>query len=151
MLTRWDSILTASSSALSLLLFLLLFFTPLTTAQNATSFVSIDGDRDYATARGCVQSALWDDGGGNGRGVDAAPDDVGYGLGCGDLPINGCYCSSAMAASATAYISGYVEGNCSPTASANKYLSTALSIYGKYCKTAGVVEQAATTSKPQGP
>ncbi|KAK6358013.1 hypothetical protein TWF730_007367 [Orbilia blumenaviensis] len=112
-------------------------------AQIPTAGVSIVSDSDYQTARPCIQSCIWYNGG-LGRGGNSGFDDVGKGLGCGQSPINACYCSERLTASATSYFSGCISRLCTAVTDPAD-LSSALSIYGRYCATANEVSAAVTT------
>ncbi|KAF3908310.1 hypothetical protein AA313_de0206987 [Arthrobotrys entomopaga] len=131
-------------SSLAILLPLLLSFITPSTAQVPTAVVSIVSDSDYATARPCIQTCLWYNGG-LGRGGNSGFNDVGKALGCGQEPINACYCSSRLTASATSYFTTCISNLCTAETDPAD-LSSALSIYGRYCSTANEVEAAATTT-----
>ncbi|KAJ6260620.1 hypothetical protein Dda_4846 [Drechslerella dactyloides] len=122
----------------------LALFASLTNGQVPTAVVSVVSDSDYATARPCIQTCIWYNGG-LGRGGNSGFQDVGKALGCGQMPINACYCSDRLTASATSYFSVCISSLCT-AATDPADLSSALSIYGRYCSTAGVVEAAPTTT-----
>ncbi|KAF3941518.1 hypothetical protein ABW19_dt0201719 [Dactylella cylindrospora] len=124
-------------------LFALSLLIPIITAQIPTAVVSIVSDPDYVTARPCIQHCVWYNGG-LGRGGNSGFDDVGKALGCGQFPINACYCSSRLTSSATSYFTTCISQYCTVTDPAD--LSTALSLYGRYCATANVAEAVTTSS-----
>ncbi|EPS41140.1 hypothetical protein H072_4941 [Dactylellina haptotyla CBS 200.50] len=121
------------------------FFTSQSSAQGAiTAGVSIVSDSDYMTARPCIQTCIWYNGG-LGRGGNSGFEDVGKALGCGQSPINACYCSSRLTSSATSYFSGCIRSLCTAVTDPAD-LSSALSIYGRYCGTA-IVDAPHTTNR----
>ncbi|KAK6537324.1 hypothetical protein TWF694_011514 [Orbilia ellipsospora] len=132
------------SSSLALLLPLFLSLISPSTAQVPTAVVSIVSDGDYVTARPCIQTCLWYNGG-LGRGGNSGFNDVGKALGCGQNPINACYCSSRLTASATSYFTTCISSLCTAETDPAD-LSSALSIYGRYCGTANEAQAAATTT-----
>ncbi|KAF3083644.1 hypothetical protein TWF569_008830 [Orbilia oligospora] len=127
---------------LSLLLF---FLVARSGAQVPTAGVSIVSDSDYETARPCIQTCLWYNGG-LGRGGNSGFEDVGKALGCGQSPINACYCSDRLTASATSYFSTCISDLCTAITDPAD-LSSALSIYGRYCSTANQVSAVATSAR----
>ncbi|KAF3935196.1 hypothetical protein ABW20_dc0110386 [Dactylellina cionopaga] len=114
------------------------------TAQVPTAVVSIVSDSDYVTARPCIQTCIWYNGG-LGRGGNSGFNDVGKGIGCGQNPINACYCSERLTSSATSYFSGCIRSLCTAVTDPAD-LSSALSIYGRYCGTANDLANAQTTT-----
>ncbi|KAK6330107.1 hypothetical protein TWF718_003535 [Orbilia javanica] len=126
-----------------------IFLTSRSSAQVPTAGVSIVSDSDYETARPCIQTCIWYNGG-LGRGGNSGFDDVGKALGCGQSPINACYCSERLTASATSYFSTCISRLCTAITDPAD-LSSALSIYGRYCGTANQVSAAiATGGTPSG-
>ncbi|KAK6495013.1 hypothetical protein TWF481_003041 [Arthrobotrys musiformis] len=118
-------------------------------AQVPTAGVSIVSDSDYETARPCIQTCLWYNGG-LGRGGNSGFEDVGKALGCGQSPINACYCSARLTASATSYFSTCITNLCTAITDPAD-LSSALSIYGRYCSTANQISAAVTTTTENSP
>ncbi|KAF3283378.1 hypothetical protein TWF970_001359 [Orbilia oligospora] len=114
-------------------------------AQVPTAGVSIVSDSDYETARPCIQTCLWYNGG-LGRGGNSGFEDVGKALGCGQSPINACYCSDRLTASATSYFSTCISDLCTAITDPAD-LSSALSIYGRYCSTANQVSAVVTSAR----
>ncbi|KAF3170849.1 hypothetical protein TWF751_006675 [Orbilia oligospora] len=127
---------------LSLLLF---FLVARSGAQVPTAGVSIVSDSDYETARPCIQTCLWYNGG-LGRGGNSGFEDVDKALGCGQSPINACYCSDRLTASATSYFSTCISDLCTAITDPAD-LSSVLSIYGRYCSTANQVSAVATSAR----
>ncbi|KAK6338935.1 hypothetical protein TWF696_009736 [Orbilia brochopaga] len=117
-------------------------FTSTTNAQSETAIVSVISDADYKTARPCIQTCIWYNGA-LGRGGNSGFQDVGKALGCGQMPINACYCSDRLTATATSYFSQCISSLCTAITDPAD-LSSALSIYGRYCSTNQVA--AAVTS-----
>ncbi|KAK6497321.1 hypothetical protein TWF506_004794 [Arthrobotrys conoides] len=132
------SIFTACYFNLALVIFVARSY-----AQVPTAGVSIVSDSDYETARPCIQTCLWYNGG-LGRGGNSGFDDVGKALGCGQSPINACYCSDRLTASATSYFSSCISDLCTAITDPAD-LSSALSIYGRYCSTANQVSAVVTS------
>jgi len=130
LLPRWNS-LTASSLVLGLTSLI-----SQVVAQVPTAVVSLVFDDGWNSASPCVQTCLWYNGGfaqADAQGIE----DVGRVIGCGRYAKNGCFCAQTLQASATSYISSFINANCKPTQAAA--LSEAFSIYGRYCSTANVL------------
>ncbi|KAF3920012.1 hypothetical protein ABW21_db0202439 [Orbilia brochopaga] len=115
-----------------------------TAAQSETAVASIVSDSDYMTARPCIQTCIWYNGG-LGRGGNSGFQDVGKALGCGQNPINACYCSDRLTATATSYFSQCISSLCTAITDPAD-LSSALSIYGRYCSTNQVAAAVTTGS-----
>ncbi|KAF3182665.1 hypothetical protein TWF106_000832 [Orbilia oligospora] len=124
-----------------------------------TSRVSITSALEYTLQRSCVAHCLYYNGP-----LPRGPyyhdwDDVGGELKCGYAPINGCYCNTKYASSATAYFNTCIPYYCGSGEDADPDdLVSALSLYNDYCATANgnptkpvptpVVIPASTTSAP---
>ncbi|EWC46454.1 hypothetical protein DRE_04397 [Drechslerella stenobrocha 248] len=123
-------------STLSLLPFLLRLVASqgITAGPQVTGRVSIRDPVEYTLQRSCVQHCLYYNGN-NPRGYYYNNwDDVGGELGCGHAPINGCYCNTKYASSATSYFSSCIAGYCG-TSDPEDFVS-AVSFYDAYCATA---------------
>ncbi|RVD89610.1 uncharacterized protein DFL_000611 [Arthrobotrys flagrans] len=124
-----------------------------------TSRVSIYSEFEYTLQRSCVAHCLYYNGA-----LPRGPyyhdwDDVGGQLKCGYAPINGCYCNTKYASSATAYFNTCIPYYCGRGEDADPNdLISALSLYNAYCATANgnptkpvptpVTIAATTTSTP---
>ncbi|KAF3282306.1 hypothetical protein TWF173_007176 [Orbilia oligospora] len=138
LLSTWNAFVTAGSS-------LVLGFTlliPHTNAQAPTAVVNVVFDQDYRDGSQCVQSALWYNGGFGRGGDDPEFKDLGIELGCGRYAKNECYCEPKAVATATNFISSFVQ-SCQTTSAAD--LSSAMSIYRRYCSQVNVVRAQQTT------
>jgi hypothetical protein len=99
----------------------------------------------YTTARDCAANCL------EYRGIWVCGVNGGYfGLGealqCGCASVNGCFCSTGYASSATAYLSSCVSSQCAEdNAGWTSDLQSMLGLYDDYCATANV-EQATNAS-----
>ncbi|KAK6343609.1 hypothetical protein TWF730_011200 [Orbilia blumenaviensis] len=102
-----------------------------------TSGVSISKGVEYTLQRSCVKHCLYYNGP-----YPRGPyyhdwDDVGGELGCGYAPINGCYCNTKYASSATSYFNTCIPYYCGSGEDADPNdLVSALSLYNDYCATA---------------
>ncbi|KAN0090034.1 hypothetical protein V8E51_018613 [Hyaloscypha variabilis] len=93
----------------------------------------------YSVAAGCVRECLMQE-------FEAGIPDgliLAAALGCTSPYYNGCYCTSAIASSATKVISQCIIEECSGTAE----IPDAFSIYNNYCTTAGYPGPAAVTAE----
>ncbi|KAL0940263.1 uncharacterized protein CTRU02_203026 [Colletotrichum truncatum] len=127
--------------------FLLLYpFASAATTTGALARVSIYSELAYSTARACAAGCLVY----NGQypcGL-VGYQDLGVALQCGCASINGCYCNTALASSATSYISSCVSKGCSRVDNWSVDMSSMLNLYDSYCATAngGVADAPATTT-----
>ncbi|KAM0500196.1 hypothetical protein ACHAQF_000534 [Verticillium nonalfalfae] len=117
--------------------------------QGPLAPVSLGTDTELATARACaaaclVYNGIWV------CGVNAGYDDLGMALECGCASINGCYCNTELASSATAYLSRCVSSRCADSVENwTQEVAGMLGIYEGYCATAleaGEGTAAATTT-----
>ncbi|KAK6507864.1 hypothetical protein TWF481_006286 [Arthrobotrys musiformis] len=99
--------------------------------------VTITSQLEYKLQRSCVAHCLYYNGA-----LPRGPyyhdwDDVGGELKCGYAPINGCYCNTKYASSATAYFNTCIPYYCGSGDDADPDdLVSALSLYNDYCATA---------------
>ncbi|KAF3932358.1 hypothetical protein ABW20_dc0108984 [Dactylellina cionopaga] len=106
-----------------------------TDAPNQTAGVSISDQLEYTLlGRSCIQHCVYYNGP-----FPRGPyyhdwDDVGGELGCGYGPINGCYCNTNYASSATSYFSSCISEYCG-TKDPSDFVS-GVSRYNAYCATA---------------
>ncbi|KAK6337093.1 hypothetical protein TWF718_009879 [Orbilia javanica] len=99
--------------------------------------VSITSELEYTLQRSCVQHCLYYNGGFVRGPYHHDWDDVGGQLKCGWAPINGCYCSTGYASSATSYFNTCIPYYCGSGEDADPNdLISALSLYNAYCATA---------------
>ncbi|KAM0285801.1 hypothetical protein ACHAQH_001263 [Verticillium albo-atrum] len=120
-----------------LVLFLL---ATLSTAQATTEGplapVSLGSYTELATARACaagclVFNGIWV------CGVNAGYDDLGVALECGCASVNGCYCNTGLASSATSYLSQCVSSRCADSVENwTDEVAGMLGVYDGYCATA---------------
>ncbi|KAF6810870.1 hypothetical protein CSOJ01_06085 [Colletotrichum sojae] len=116
------------------LLLLLCCLTSAATTTGALARVSIYSELAYSTARACAAGCLVYNG--------AYPcgtggyQDLGVALQCGCQSINGCYCNTGLASSASAYISSCVSRGCSKVENWSVDLTSMLNLYDSYCATA---------------
>ncbi|KAK6513090.1 hypothetical protein TWF506_009256 [Arthrobotrys conoides] len=124
-----------------------------------TSRVSITSGLEYTLQRSCVAHCLYYNGPLPRGAYYHDWDDVGGQLKCGYAPINGCYCNTKYASSATAYFNTCIPYYCGSGENADpEDLVSALSLYNEYCATANgnptkpvptpVTIAASTTSAP---
>ncbi|CRK12984.1 hypothetical protein BN1708_010686, partial [Verticillium longisporum] len=134
---------------LSLLSLLLTISMAQDVTQGPLAPVSLGSYTELATARGCaaaclVYNGIWV------CGVNAGYDDLGVALECGCASINGCYCNTGLASSATAYLSRCVSSRCAESVENwTQEVAGMLGIYEGYCATAleaGEGTAAATTT-----
>ncbi|KAM0330884.1 hypothetical protein ACHAQA_003840 [Verticillium albo-atrum] len=108
--------------------------------------VSLGSYTELATARACaagclVFNGIWV------CGVNAGYDDLGVALECGCASVNGCYCNTGLASSATSYLSRCISSRCADSVDNwTDEVSGMLGIYDGYCATA-LEGGAATTAK----
>ncbi|KAK6519791.1 hypothetical protein TWF506_000085 [Arthrobotrys conoides] len=138
LLSTWNALVTAGSSLV--LGFALII--PHTNAQAPTAVVNVVFDQDYRDGSQCVQSALWYNGGFGRGGDDPEFKDLGVELGCGRYAKNGCYCEPKASATATNFLSSFVK-SCQTTSAAD--LSSAISIYQRYCVQVNAIRAQQTT------
>lgn len=103
-----------------------------------TATVTITNDLSYITGRGCAVGCLWNI---NARDyIDIKGyRDLGFELSCGDPAINGCYCKTDYASSATSYISNCVDERCSDLGGGlTEEVKTIEALYDGYCETANI-------------
>jgi hypothetical protein len=81
----------------------------------------------YGQQPDCVQFCILDEG---------FPQGLGYALQCDYPVLNECYCATASAAAATAFLSSCINAGCS-SGDASYEITSAISIYDNYCLTAG--------------
>ncbi|KAK6519290.1 hypothetical protein TWF281_003125 [Arthrobotrys megalospora] len=141
LLPTWNVLVTTGSS----LVLGFALFIPHTTAQAPTAVVNVVFDQGYRDGSQCVQSCLWYNGGFGRGGDDPEFQDLAMGLGCGRYAKNECYCEPTAAATATRFISSFVK-NCQTTSAAD--LSSALSIYRRYCLQVNAVRAEQSTLGP---
>ncbi|PNH45046.1 hypothetical protein VD0004_g2732 [Verticillium dahliae] len=132
--------LPSSPAKRLLVLSLLSLLLTISMAQNVTQGplapVSLGSYTELATARGCaaaclVYNGIWV------CGVNAGYDDLGVALECGCAPINGCYCNTGLASSATACFSRCVSSRCAESVENwTQEVAGMLGIYEGYCATA---------------
>ncbi|KAF3361009.1 hypothetical protein VdG1_01018 [Verticillium dahliae VDG1] len=121
---------------LSLLSLLLTISMAQDVTQGPLAPVSLGSYTELATARGCaaaclVYNGIWV------CGVNAGYDDLGVALECGCASINGCYCNTGLASSATAYLSRRVSSRCAESVENwTQEVAGMLGIYEGYCATA---------------
>ncbi|WQF82529.1 hypothetical protein CDEST_07543 [Colletotrichum destructivum] len=121
------------------------------TTVGALAPVSLHSELAYSTARACaagclVHNGIWV------CGVNAGYQDLGVALQCGCQSINGCYCNTALASSATSYISSCVSKGCSKVDNWSVDLTSMLNLYDSYCATANAAVDGtpATTTTADG-
>lgn len=102
-----------------------------------TATVSIESDLSYITGRECAVGCLW-----NEYHILGSPD-LSYELSCGETAINGCYCKTDYASSATSYISNCVSTGCSDLQDVSGEVKTIVDLYNGYCETANARTTAA--------
>ncbi|KAK2731094.1 hypothetical protein CKAH01_09165 [Colletotrichum kahawae] len=115
----------------------LLLLAPLASAATTTGAlarVSIFSEVAYSTARACAAGCLVYNG--NYPCGVGGYQDLGVALQCGCQSINGCYCNTALASSATSYISSCVSKGCSKVENWSVDLTSMLDLYDSYCATA---------------
>jgi len=99
------------------------------------AYVTLNERIEWSTARECAAACLKY----NGIyvcGVHGGYDDLGLELECGCASINGCYCNTELASSASQYISDCVSSRCSAVDDLTRDLSNMMGLYDDYCKTA---------------
>lgn len=97
--------------------------------------VSLGERIEWSTARECAAACLKYNGiwvCGNHGGYY----DLGVELECGCASINGCYCNTELASSASSYISACVSSRCSAVDDLTRDLSNMIGLYDSYCETA---------------
>ncbi|KAG7128482.1 hypothetical protein HYQ45_011904 [Verticillium longisporum] len=104
--------------------------------QGPLAPVSLGTYTELATARACaagclVYNGIWV------CGVNAGYDDLGVALECGCASINGCYCNTELASSATAYLSRCVSSRCADSVENwTQEVAGMLGVYEGHCATA---------------
>ena len=117
------------------------------TTNGPLAAVSIWSDIAWSTAKRCAADCIAYDGVFR-CGVNAGYYDLGIELGCGCASINGCYCNTGLANSASAYLSTCISGGCAENDPGwTTDLNSMIGLYDAYCLTANVAASttAATT------
>lgn len=118
-------------SSFLLPVFLLLHAVSPAAKNGPTATVSIVDDVSYITGRECAVGCLWN------QYHVLGDDDLGNELSCGTYgAVNGCYCETDYASSATSYVSDCVTARCSDLQDVTGEVKTILDLYNGYCQTA---------------
>lgn len=95
---------------------------------------------EWSTARECAAACLRYNGIWH-CGVNGGYYDLGVELKCGCASINGCYCNTKLASSASSYISACVSSRCEAVDDLTRDLSDMIDLYDSYCATAMVAAE----------
>ena len=107
-----------------------------------TATVTITDDLSYITGRECAVGCLWN------TSVLDNFDDLAIILACGYSAINGCYCKTDYASSATSFISACVDQRCSDLGGGlTGEVQIAMALYDGYCETANVDPRTTTAER----
>jgi hypothetical protein len=97
-----------------------------------SSTVSINNAPDFTLLRQCA--ACW---------LNGCAGDINDFLGCNHL--NSCFCRTDLSVQATSFLSSVINAKCIPGPASND-ITSAQSIYSRYCATANELATASTTS-----
>jgi hypothetical protein len=137
-LRKWRAVVSPAVALLLPLLHPVLAASP---TEGPLAPASLGYETAYSTARACARKCLVYEGPFQ-CGVNRGYNDLGVAI-CGCGPLNGCYCNTASAASASSYISSCVNAGCG---NLGEEVTSMLNLYNGYCATAN----AAVETTPAG-